>query len=33
MFIDNLQQKATRVGLKEDALIPKDTKKDKQIYD
>jgi len=28
MFIDNLHQKATEVGLKEDALIPRDNKKD-----
>ena len=32
MFIDNLHQKATESGLKEDALIPKDSKKDQQIY-
>lgn len=32
MFIDNLHQKATEVGLKEDALIPKTTKKEQQIY-
>ena len=33
MFIDNLHQKATEVGLKEDALIPKETKKDRKIYE
>ena len=32
MFIDNLHQKATEGGLKEDALIPKETKLEKQIY-
>ena len=32
MFIDNLQQKATENGLQEDALIPKNSKKEKQIY-
>ena len=32
MFIDNLHQKATEVGLQEDALIPKNTKKEQQIY-
>ena len=32
MFIDNLHQKATEVGLKEDALIPKDSKVERQIY-
>lgn len=32
MFIDNLHSKATEVGLKEDALIPKETKKERQIY-
>ena len=32
MFIGNLQQKATQVGLKEDALIPQENKKDRQIY-
>ena len=29
MFIGNLHQKATDVGLKEDALIPKDSKIEK----
>jgi len=33
MFIDNLNSKATGVGLREDALIPKETKKDRQIYE
>ena len=33
MFIDNLHQKAAESGLKEDALIPKDTKKDRKIYE
>lgn len=32
MFIDNLHQKATESGLKEDALIPKDSKKERKIY-
>ena len=32
MFIDNLHQKATEVGLKEDTLIPRDTKIEKAIY-
>ena len=33
MFIDSLQQKATESGLKEDALIPKESKKDRRIYE
>lgn len=33
MFIDNLHQKATEVGLKADALIPKDSKLDRHIYE
>ena len=32
MFIDNLHQKAAESGLREDALIPQATKKDKKIY-
>ena len=32
-FIDNLHQKATKSGLKEDALIPMKTPKDKKIYE
>lgn len=32
MFIDNLHQKAAESGLKEDALIPQDSKKDRKIY-
>ena len=32
MFIDNLHQKATESGLQEDALIPKNSKKEEQIY-
>ena len=32
MFIETLQNKATEVGLNEDALIPKATEKDRQIY-
>lgn len=32
MFIGNLHQKATQVGLKEDALIPQENKKERQIY-
>ena len=31
-YIDNLQQKASASGLDDDALIPKQSEKDKQIY-
>ena len=33
MFIDTLHQKAQESGLKEDALIPKETKKERRIYE
>ena len=32
MFVENLHQKATQVGLREDALIPQQTSKEKRIY-